>query len=44
MRLRLLPNNDVGWTPFAWLIYLSMYVAYAAALNDTPADWVFGVL
>ena len=40
MRLRLLPSNDVGWTPFAWLIYLSLYVAYAAAVNDTPADWV----
>ncbi len=40
MRLRLLPSNDVGWTPFAWLVYLSLYVAYAAAVNDTPVDWV----
>ena len=40
MRLRLLPDNDVGWTPYGWLVYLSLYVAYAAARNRTTADWL----
>jgi two-component system sensor histidine kinase DesK len=39
MRLRLLPDNDVGWTPYGWLIYLSLYLAYAAARNRTAAAW-----
>ena len=39
MRLRLLPPDDVGWTPFAWLIYLSLYVVYAVALARSPLDW-----
>ena len=40
MRLRLLPDNDVGWTPYGWLVYLSLYVAYAAARNRTAGEWV----
>ena len=39
MRLRLLPPTDVGWTPFAWLIYLSLYVVYAAAQPKSPLGW-----
>ena len=39
MRLRLLPDNDVGWTPYGWLIYLSLYLAYAAARNRSLGEW-----
>jgi two-component system sensor histidine kinase DesK len=39
MALRLLPKNDVGWTPLAWLIYLSLYVVYAVASRPSPAGW-----
>lgn len=40
MRLRLLPDSSpLGWTPFAWLIYLSLFFAYGAALNDSASDW-----
>ena len=28
MRMRLLPNSRLGWTPYAWLIYLSIYIAW----------------
>jgi two-component system sensor histidine kinase DesK len=35
MQLRLTPN-EVGWTPFAWLIYLSLYIMYAFAGARTP--------
>ena len=38
MRFRLLPWNEVGWTPFAWLIYLSLYVMYALSLARRPLD------
>lgn len=46
MRVRLLPWNEVGWTPFAWLIYLSLYILYAVSLAQTPIDWLIdgGVL
>jgi two-component system sensor histidine kinase DesK len=41
MRLRLLPpDSPLGWTPFAWLVYLSFYIAYAVLRNDSAADWV----
>jgi two-component system sensor histidine kinase DesK len=40
MRLRHLLPEEVGWTPLAWLIYLSMYAAYAVALARTPLHWV----
>ena len=44
MRVRLLPDNDVGWTPYGWLVYLSLYVAYGFALNRTAAAWAFDAL
>jgi two-component system sensor histidine kinase DesK len=40
MRIRLLPDSPLGWTPYAWLIYLSFFIVYAIALNDSPLDWV----
>ena len=36
--MRLLPS-EVGWTPFAWLIYLSLYIVYAVAQAQSPVDW-----
>jgi two-component system, NarL family, sensor histidine kinase DesK len=43
MRLRLLPNSPLGWTPYAWLIYLSFYLAYMAIGSDSPAEWAVNV-
>jgi two-component system sensor histidine kinase DesK len=41
MRFRLLPpGSPLGWTPYAWLIYLSFYIVYAIFLSRTPLDWV----
>jgi two-component system, NarL family, sensor histidine kinase DesK len=40
MRVRLLPESGpLGWTPYAWLVYLSFYVAYAAVTNRSALDW-----
>ena len=36
MRIRLLPaNSPLGWTPYAWLAYLSFFVIYSLALDHT---------
>lgn len=40
MRFRLLPNSPLGWTPFAWLIYLSFYIVVAIVTSRTAADWI----
>ncbi len=39
MRLRLLPDSPLGWTPYAWLIYLSLYIVAAVVTSRTAADW-----
>lgn len=40
MRIRLLPHDSpLGWTPYAWLIYLSFYIVFALWTSDTAADW-----
>ena len=40
MRLRLLPpDSPVGWTPFAWLIYVSIFLFYGY-LGNSPGEWV----
>lgn len=39
MRLRLLPDSPLGWTPYAWLIYLSFYIVAAVMTSKTVADW-----
>jgi two-component system sensor histidine kinase DesK len=40
MRLRLLPpDSPLGWTPYAWLIYLSFYVVYAVFRSQSAVDW-----
>ena len=41
MRFRLLPESSpLGWTPFAWLIYLPLFIAYAIPINDSALDWI----
>ena len=41
MRIRLLPESSpLGWTPFAWLIYLSLFIVYGVAASDSPLDWI----
>lgn len=40
MRLRLLPpSSPLGWTPYAWLIYLPIVLVYSSVLNDSALDW-----
>ena len=41
MRFRLLPQQShLGWTPYAWLIYLSFYLVWAFFNCDTALEWV----
>src|SRR5689334_15358305 len=44
--MRLLPKNeDIGWTPYAWLIYLTGVPFYAyASRQRSPAFWAFTIL
>jgi two-component system sensor histidine kinase DesK len=40
MRFRLLPHSSpLAWTPYAYLVYLSFYLVYAA-FNDSAREWV----
>ena len=40
MRLRPLPpSSPLGWTPYAWLIYLPILLVYSSMLNDSALDW-----
>lgn len=39
MRLRLLPDSPLGWTPYVWLVYLSFFVVYGSTVNRTVVDW-----
>ena len=41
MRFRLLPpSSPLGWTPYAWLIYLPILLVYSTVQNDSAMDWV----
>ena len=40
MRFRLLPDSPLGWTRYAWLIYLSWYIVVAVVSSRTAADWM----
>ena len=43
MRIRLLPDSHLGWTPYAWLVYLSLYIVVGVLNSRSAADWaVFG--
>jgi two-component system sensor histidine kinase DesK len=40
MRLRLLPpSSPLGWTPYAWLVYLPILLVYSTLQNDSAVDW-----
>ena len=40
MRFRLLPESSpLGWTPYAWLVYLSFFLVYAYVTNS-PSAWI----
>ena len=44
MRIRLLPpDSPLGWTPYAWLIYLSFYLVWAVARSTTPLLWAVNI-
>ena len=39
-RLRLLPDiPEIGWTPYAWLIYLSFFLLQPVFEGASPAEW-----
>lgn len=41
MRLRLLPEDpELGWTPYAWLIYLVPFPIYPAVRGASTLEWV----
>jgi len=41
---RLLPKDeDLGWTPYAWLIYLLLFVAYLPFVTKTTTDWILSL-
>ena len=43
-RFRLLPEDkDLGWTPFAWLIYLALFVAYLPFVAGNVSDWILSL-
>jgi two-component system sensor histidine kinase DesK len=42
MRIRLLPDSPLGWTPYAWLIYLSVFLAYTAAEGSAQVWMIDG--
>jgi two-component system sensor histidine kinase DesK len=40
MRLRLLPEDpEIGWTPYAWLIYLTSFLIWPALQRASALDW-----
>jgi two-component system sensor histidine kinase DesK len=40
MRFRLLPESSpLGWTPYAWLVYVSFFLVWGAVYN-APLDWL----
>ena len=43
MRLALLPQSSpLGWTPYAWLVYLTFFVVYAVLTNSASAWLIDG--
>ena len=38
--MRLLPDNpEIGWTPYAWLIYLSSFLAWPVIRSASALEW-----
>ncbi|HJR63701.1 MAG TPA: sensor histidine kinase [Gemmatimonadaceae bacterium] len=43
--MRLLPrSNELGWTPYAWLIYLAIIPLYLVFARASVLDWVASVV
>jgi two-component system sensor histidine kinase DesK len=43
--MRLLPpNSGVGWTPYAWLVYLMFFVMYPAIGHASTEEWAYTAL
>lgn len=43
--MRLLPpNSEVGWTPYAWLVYLVFFVMYPIFGHASKKEWAFAAL
>ena len=39
-RMRLLPDDlEIGWTPYAWLIYLTSFLAWPAMRSASALEW-----
>jgi len=44
-RFRLLPKDeDIGWTPYAWLIYLVPFCAYLPFVAKKTSDWILALV
>jgi two-component system sensor histidine kinase DesK len=40
MRMRLLPDDpETGWTPYAWLIYLTSFLAWPVLRSASALEW-----
>jgi len=43
--MRLIPKADeLGWTPYAWLVYLGIFWFFGLMDEPTPTDWFFTAL
>lgn len=43
-RLGLLPEDgELGWTPYAWLIYLALFIVYLPVVAKTETDWALSI-
>jgi len=43
--MRLLPpDREQGWTPYAWLVYLALFIAYPAFSRAGAAEWTLTLL
>jgi two-component system sensor histidine kinase DesK len=38
--MRLIPKDEHGWTPYAWVIYLAFFFIYPAASKASAATWL----
>ncbi|MCC7178995.1 MAG: sensor histidine kinase [Acidobacteria bacterium] len=37
------PDRALGWRPYAWLVYLSAYIAFPFVARTSPAQWALHV-
>jgi len=38
------PDRALGWRPYAWLVYLSAYIAFPFVVPTSPAQWALHLL